>query len=695
MQKYKRRWGAELLELFGSMRFAIYLLMIICIASAIGTLLEQNREEIFYIDRFGTYWYQVFSKFSVSQIYNTWWFLVVMAFLVISTSLCLIRNVPKFVKEMRSFKEYVRQSSLKAFPHKIDIQTPYTADQAVNMSKVWLKKQGYAFKEKVEGETVLLASRKGSSNRLGYIFAHLAIVVICIGGLLDSELPNRLQIWFEHKQPIPAEAKFVSDLSPASKFGVHNLSFRGNVSISEGDSSNYALLALGEDTFLQNLPFDIKLNKFIIEYYQMNGMPKRFASDVTITDHETGKSENQIIEVNHPYQLHGVTLYQSSFNDGGSKLTLKTYALKEDKDPNLELKTRVGQTSAITTMVDGKPQTYQLRVDDFRPINVENLSTPESLAKPKNFQEQILAVTGSAASKHNANLHNVGPLVKYTLTDDKNQSVQYQNYMLPVELDGKLVFLIGLKLPTDAGFSYIRIPADEKTSMDEFFALKEALENPEMRLKAAQAYAARVDDPRIDRKNIVALADRALGIFAKSGFKGIDDYVDGVGVPEAERVPANIREPMKGILRDYLVFSAIDLRNMAREKIGLPVLNYVNQADAEKQAMWFDTAIRALSDISFYPAPVVLQLKTFEHIQGTVLQATRSPGKYVVYLGCLFLILGVFQMFYVRERRLWLWVVPSEHGSEIKAAMSSQKRTMDFLKEFEKFKQDFSELERK
>lgn len=40
----------------------------------------------------------------------------------------------------------------------------------------------------------LLAAKKGSSNRLGFIFAHLAIVVICIGGLLDSELPNRLQI---------------------------------------------------------------------------------------------------------------------------------------------------------------------------------------------------------------------------------------------------------------------------------------------------------------------------------------------------------------------------------------------------------------------------------------------------------------------------------------------------------------------
>lgn len=683
------------MELLGSMRFAIYLLMIVCIASAIGTLLEQNREEIFYIDRFGTYWYQVFSKFSVNQIYNAPWFLVVMAFLVVSTTLCLIRNVPKILKDMRSFKEYVRQTSLRAFPHKIDMQSAYGAEQTASMSKVWLKKHGYAFKEKQEGETLLLAAKKGGSNRLGYIFAHLAIVVICIGGLLDSELPNRLQIALGDKSPIPMSARFVSDVPAVSTFGDKNISFRGNIAMSEGETANYALLAMGEDSYLQKLPFSVKLNKFIIEYYQSNGMPKRFASDVTITDFATGKEENKIIEVNHPYEIHGITLYQSSFNDGGSKVKLGVLPVRGEKFTTTELDTRVGNTSEIKVKIGNEEHIYRLTINDFRPINVENLAAADGTAMPKDFQAQILAVTGSAASKHNENVHNVGPLVRYTLTDERNQSVEYQNYMLPIQLDGRLVFLVGMKLPTDAGFSYMRIPADEKGGMEEFFALRAAFNNPEMRDRAARSYAAKVEDPRIDKQNIIVLANRALEIFARGGFKGLDDYVDGIGVPEADRVPENIREPMKGILRDYLIFSAIDLRNFAREQIGLPELNYVGQVDAEKQAQWFDTAIRALSDLSFYPAPVVMQLRSFEHIQASVLQATRSPGKFMVYLGCLFLIIGVFQMFYVRERRLWLWVTPDVQGSEIKAAMTSQKRTLDFQREFEEFKQDFSELERK
>lgn len=694
-KKYKRRWGAELFELFGSMRFAICLLVIVCVASAIGTLLEQSREEIFYIDRFGTYWYQVFSKFDVAQIYNTTWFLVVMGILVVSTTICLIRNVPKILKDVRSFKEYIRVGSWRAFPHKVEVHTGYSLEQATGMSKVWLKKHGYVFKEKMEDDSVLLASKKGSTNRLGYIFAHLSIVVICIGGLLDSELPNRLQIWLADKQPIPDAARYVSDVPANAKFGANNVSFRGNVGISEGESSNIALLKLGDDTYLQTLPFDVHLNRFIIEYYQMNGMPKRFASDVTITDYETGKQERQIIEVNHPYQLHGITLYQSSFSDGGSKVDLSVSPIKGASVAVNDIKTAVGKTTDLTVNVEGKQMPYRLTINDFRPINVENLdSASGTLAKPKDFEQQILAVTGSAAKKQTG-LHNVGPLVRYTLTDESNQSVEYQNYMLPIKLDGRLVFLLGMKLPTDSGFSYIRIPVDDKSSMTEFLALRAAFDDPAMRHKAAQAYADKVQDTRIDKQNIVVLAERALDIFAQRGFKGLDDYVDGVGVPEADRVPEKIREPMRGILRDYLIFSAIELRNFAREKLGLPALTYAGQADAEKQAQWFDTALRGLSDMAFYPAPVILQLRSFQHIQATVLQATRSPGKSIVYLGCLFLIIGVFVMFYIRERRLWLWLSREENGSVIRIAMTSQKRTLDFQREFEVCKQDFSELERK
>jgi cytochrome c biogenesis protein len=65
---------------------------------------------------------------------------------------------------------------------------------------------------------------------------------------------------------------------------------------------------------------------------------------------------------------------------------------------------------------------------------------------------------------------------------------------------------------------------------------------------------------------------------------------------------------------------------------------------------------------------------------------SRSPGKKVVYLGCLFLVLGVFSMFYIRERRLWVWLSDSGGGSSALMAMSTQRKTLDFEHEFNDMK---------
>ena len=94
--------------------------------------------------------------------------------------------------------------------------------------------------------------------------------------------------------------------------------------------------------------------------------------------------------------------------------------------------------------------------------------------------------------------------------------------------------------------------------------------------------------------------------------------------------------------------------------------------------------------LDLYGAPVYLQLDDFTEVKASVLQLTRSPGKNVVYFGCVLLVLGVFAMFYIRERRVWIWVrdVPGnpEAGAEALMAMSTQRKTLDFEKEFEALK---------
>jgi cytochrome c biogenesis protein len=126
-----------------------------------------------------------------------------------------------------------------------------------------------------------------------------------------------------------------------------------------------------------------------------------------------------------------------------------------------------------------------------------------------------------------------------------------------------------------------------------------------------------------------------------------------------------------------------DLLQVSRAQAGLPAL----PQDETTQA-FLSQAVLALSDSFFYPAPMVFAMDDFDHVQASVFQVAKAPGKTVVYLGCLFLIIGVFAMLYVRERRIWVWLSPNEDGStQAQMALSANRKTMDGDKEFDQLKQ--------
>ena len=84
-----------LLRFLGSMNFAITLLVAVAIASIIGTVLQQNQPYPDYILKFGPFWFEVFKSLDLFDVYSSVWFLVILGFLVISTTVCIYRNTPR------------------------------------------------------------------------------------------------------------------------------------------------------------------------------------------------------------------------------------------------------------------------------------------------------------------------------------------------------------------------------------------------------------------------------------------------------------------------------------------------------------------------------------------------------------------------------------------------------------------------
>jgi len=81
--------------------------------------------------------------------------------------------------------------------------------------------------------------------------------------------------------------------------------------------------------------------------------------------------------------------------------------------------------------------------------------------------------------------------------------------------------------------------------------------------------------------------------------------------------------------------------------------------------------------------PIELQLINFQPRYYTGLQVTYDPGVLVVWLGCIFLIGGIYVAFFTAHRRIWLRV--EERNGEFKAVLagSTNKNHLAFSREFE------------
>ena len=672
------RFVTELVELVSSMRFAISLLTIISIASVVGTVVIQGEPMPNYVNQFGPFWFEVFARFSVYSVYSAWWFLLIMAFLVTSTSLCIIRNAPKMIADMKSWRVNVREQSLRNFHHHAEWSSSRAIDQLASEYIKQIVAAGYQVRQVPKDGAVLLSAKQGAANKLGYIFAHSAIVIICVGGLLDSNLPIRAQQWMFGKETFKGSG-VIADIPEKHRLGNGNITFRGNTLIPEGQSSNTTILQMGDGVLIQDLPFSIQLEQFIVDFYS-TGMPKLFASNVIVTDKETGNNFRATIKVNEPLVYKGLAVYQSSFEDGGSSLKLAGYPMAGSSHVQFPVDGQVGKASRLA----GNDGDYTIEWSGFRPFNVENMAgDPRSVKQPKGFNENLEKRLGSAANRERGkDLRNVGPSVQYKLRDKTGQAREFSNYMMPVNIDGEEVFLAGVRDNPSEGFRYLRIPADANGKVDEWMRLRAAISDPALREKAAKRYGANVplganSSPQM-REQLQLSALRGLNVFAgdaeSSGYIAVARFID--------KVPKEQQERTVDIFMKILNGAMWELWQVARDKDGLPAA----VPDA-KSARFLQRSTDALADSFFYGAPVYLQLRGFDEVKASVFQVTRSPGKNVVYLGCLLLVLGVFSMLYIRERRLWVWLRPdADGGVRTLMAMSTQRRSLDFDKEFEQMK---------
>ena len=646
---------------FSSMRFAVALLSLLGIASVIGTVLQQNQLQTDYLVKFGPFWTRIFDFLGLYDVYASAWFVVIMMFLVVSTSLCLIRNVPPFWREMKSFREKIKEKSLAAMRHSSLLDVNIVPEVA----KRYLEVQGFQGKTiNREDGSVLIAAKKGTMNKWGYIFAHIALIVICLGGLIDSNLLLKLGMLTGRIVP-DNQAVYAKDFKPESILGAANLSFRGNVSISEGQSADVVFLNADNGMLVQDLPFEVKLKKFHIDFYN-TGMPRDFASDIEVTDKATGEKLERTIRVNHPLTLHGITIYQASFADGGSDLAFKAWNLGDASRQPVVLKA----TSMRQFPLDIGRNKYRLEFDQFTSMNVEDMS--EDGKREKSLNSTLNDVR--AVSQEGKKYTNIGPSIVYRIRDAAGQAVEYKNYMLPVLQEQDYFWITGTRSGLQQQYRWLRIPLDKQGKADTFMALREFLKDGEG-LKRLVSDATK-DAPAEIREQFILAAENTLNIFARKGYLGLDEFI-------TTNIPKEQQEKMQGYFYEMLYGVMNAALDETIRRYGLPEWQ---QDEARNRFLLH--SMDAYTGLTEYPAPMLLQLDGFSEVRSSGLQMTRSPGSLLVYLGSVLLVLGTVFMFYVREKRAWILF----SDGKIRFAMSSARSERDLQKEFPKHVESLQRL---
>ena len=432
------------------MNLAITLLVALALASVIGTILKQNEPYQNYIVKFGPFWHGIFEQLGLYDIYSSGWFILILAFLVTSTSICLYRNTPRILASLKQYREDMQEQQLLNLADHSRHLTTLTHDAALARLTACFKRLGFKTRINRQDGSTTLTGMKGAGNRFGYLFTHSAIVIICIGGFLDSNVPLKIR----HMQGLlQAETRDlpISQIADKSKLPVSNSSFRASVSIPEGRAAGAAFVNLGAGYLVQPLPFIILLEEFRVEHYP-SGQPRSFESDLVIQEGE--QRLEKTIAVNHPLSYKGYTIYQASFGDGGSKLDFKLHDLAAPATQDYSA--TVNQSLDL----EHSGVVYRLEMEEFRKFNIFANEDP---AVDKKFRD-------------------FGPSVNFKIRRTDGRAKEYLNYMYPITVEGREFLLSGVRSSLEEEFRFLHIPVGDDGSADRFIALLSLLQDEEKTL---------------------------------------------------------------------------------------------------------------------------------------------------------------------------------------------------------------------
>lgn len=273
-------FAGDVYDFFCSVKLSIVVLIALALTSIFGTVVEQGKDPAAYVEAYGEGVGKVIQLLNLGDMYHSWWFLVLLALLLINITFCSIRRFPHAVRLMRD-----RNPVFDGRPVAIHERREYTLkgrsleQAAEGAQRLLAETLGKPVRQDVDGKAYFLATR-GAWSRMGVYLTHSSLFLFAVGA--------QIGVWA----------------------GV-----KGFVEIPEGMSIREVGLRSGGSL---PLDFEVRCDKFEVSFYpdpatgRPTGRPKDYKSWLSVI--ENGKTVVQkTIEVNDPLIYKGIYFYQSSY----------------------------------------------------------------------------------------------------------------------------------------------------------------------------------------------------------------------------------------------------------------------------------------------------------------------------------------------------------------------------------------------
>jgi cytochrome c biogenesis protein len=276
-----RRVYAAVWSFMCSLPRAMYLLMALGVACFVGMFFDQTLTYEEHAAQWASQAWKLklFTFLEMNDVFASWWFVIIIGYLLISITACSIERFPKIWLDALYPKKHLSDVQLKGI--KQVYRKRISTDDLGKAEKVISAIFGRRMFSDTQGGTRYFFLERHRFARFGVYIIHAGLIIIFTGGIL-----------------------------------VNFTKIDGMMMIGEGRNARLVRVwGPGRLPYTHDLGFEIRCEDFRLKTF-IDGAPMEFESDLAVYDPASPVNPvlRKTIQVNDPLEYKGYTFYQASYN---------------------------------------------------------------------------------------------------------------------------------------------------------------------------------------------------------------------------------------------------------------------------------------------------------------------------------------------------------------------------------------------